>query len=307
MTYPSVSIIIPTLNAGKPLERCLTSIQALNYPQKRVEVVVVDNGSSRKIKKQKAKSKNTIKNLSKAWPFRLKVIRNADNLGFAKAVNQGVSTSRGTYLFITNDDVILEKDCIKNLIEFILAHPEIGVAGGKIYTTGTKKVWHPAPRYNFYTSLFRDAKDANITQEADWIPGSGLCTSKAIWKKLRGFDEGFFFSFEDLDFCVRAKQAGYKIIYYPQAILWHKDGTTVNRPEFAYFKYYEGYKSKFRFLLKHGTLAHVITSFLLQFLIFWPYRIIVLKEKSTRAVFAALVWNIRNLLQTRNMYEKSFK
>lgn len=289
---PSLSIIFPNFDGDKKdIMRLLQSIQDSNYPKGRIEVIIVDNGS-------------TDDSLGIIGNFQL--IRNKTNLGFAKAVNQGVKKSIGEYLFITNNDIVLEKNCLNNLIQFLLKHPNVGIAGGKTYRTATHIVIHPAPRYNFYTGIFKDAKDPEKTQEADWISGSGICCSKALFKKLDGFDEGFFFIYEDLDLCLRAKQKGYKIVYYPKAILWHKDGATINKKEFSFFKYYQGYKGKLRLLIKHASPLQIFTSFMLQIFIFAPYRQIILGEKSFLPLLHALWWNSRRLRETLSLRKKIY-
>ena len=288
--YPIVSIVFPNYNGGRQSLECVASIAKLSYSQNKLEVIVVDNnstdGSVEKILKLKTKN------------LKLKIIRNKKNEGFAKAVNRGVKISSGNYLFITNNDVVLERNCLENLLLFLLDHQDVGVVGAITYDRNKLTILHPAPRYNFYFGVFYDSKDTNTTQEADWIPGSGLCTSRILWEKLGGFDEGFFFTYEDLDFCLRAKKLGYKIIYYPKAILWHSDGATINRPEFVFFKYYQGYSGKLRLLLKHANFLQITSSIFLQIVIFLPYRTLILKEKSAIPFFKSFIWNAMHLRDT---------
>lgn len=301
---PSLSIIFPNLNGNKKdLVQLFQSIQNSNYPKEMIEVILVDNGSKNELL-------NGIKNITSMTRIKkMTIIKNKTNLGFAKAVNQGVNKSVGEYLFITNNDIVLEKNCLNNLIRFLLKQPNVGIVGGKTYRKYTHTIIHPAPHYNFYTGLFHDAKDPQKTQQADWIPGSGFCCSKNLFEKLGGFDEEFFFTYEDFDFCLRAKRKGYQVIYYPKAVLWHRDGATINKKEFAFFKYYQGYRGKLRLLIKHASLLQILTSFLLQFFIFAPYRRLVLGEKSFIPLLHALFWNSMHLSQTltlrKNIYAPS--
>src|SRR4030042_4827442 len=102
MNYPMISIIFPNYNGGQnPLE-CLSSIEKLNYPKSKLETIIVDNHSTdesiTKIKKQYL------------W---VKIIELKKNLGFAGGINKGIKKANGTYLFITNDDILFEKNSLK--------------------------------------------------------------------------------------------------------------------------------------------------------------------------------------------------
>lgn len=288
-SLPSISIIFPNYNGNKiNLTTLLRSIQKSAYPKRKITVILVDNGST----------DNSILFIKKRFPW-VNIIKLDKNYGFAKAVNKGVKKSNSEYLFITNNDVFLEKNCLNNLVEYLLTHPQVGIIGGKTYSKNPPdKILYSAYKYHFYTGRFSMSKDVNKIQEADWIPGAGMCCSKLLWEKLGGFDEDFFFTGEDLDFCLRSKHEGYKILYYPKAILWHSDGATINLPEFAYFKYFESYKSKFRLILKYASILQIISAFILQFAVYLPYKTIILREKSAIPLLKAFLWNIKNIKQT---------
>jgi len=287
--YPSISVVFPNLNGNKQdLYNLLTSLQKSNYPSKQLEFIMVDNGST----------DDSVQYVLKKFP-EVKIIKLENNCGFAKAVNIGIENARSECVFVTNNDVVLEKECLKNLAEYFIAYPKVGVIGPKVYFRNQpKKIASGALKYNFYTGLFSSDQTNKINQKVDWISGCGMFFSKNIWIKLGGFDENFFFIGEDLDFCLRIKYLGFKVTYYPKAVIWHSDGATVNRPELLYLKYFEGYKSKLRVILKHGNPLQILTSFLLQFAVFAPYRTLILQEKSLIPLYNALIWNIKHLRQT---------
>lgn len=297
--YPQVSIIFPNYNGGQQPLDCLTSIRKLNYPKEKIGVIVVDNNS-------KDGSDLAIK---EKFP-EVKLIKNKQNLGFAKAVNLAIKFTSSEYIFVTNNDVIFDKNCFANLVKFAKEHPEVGVTGPVVFPAkkNAKKKGKELPikslQYNLYTGLFKESEKAG---ETDWIAGVGMFFSKELWTKLGGLDEGFFFTFEDLDFCLRVKKSGLEVIHNPEAVIWHKGGSTVNMPHLRYFKYYQSYKSKFRFILKHGNLLQIISVFLLQFAVFTPYRFLILGEKSFVPMVDAFLWNLKNLPQTlavrKTLYE----
>lgn len=283
---PSLSIIFPNWNGNKQdLLLLLNSIKQSNYIKNKLEVVMVDNGST----------DDSVEFVSQRFPW-VKIIKLPKNFGFAKAVNIGIKQSTNEFLFITNNDVRLDKNCLDYLVQFLDNNPWVGVVGGKIYNQKYKKrILSAALSYNFFTGRFTMSKRLNKLQEVDWVAGCGMLCSKALWKKLRGFDEDFFFTGEELDFCLRAQYLGLKNIYYPKAYLWHKGGSTSGRVELFRFKYYEEYKSKLRLIFKHGNFLQMLSAFSLQFFLFTPYRVLILKEGNLMLFIKALIWNLKNL------------
>lgn len=283
---PKLSIIFPNYDGDKTyLKTLLKSIMGSNYTKAKIETVMADNGSTN----------DSVAFVKKSFPW-VKIITLKENMGFAKAVNIGVKKSNGTYIFITNNDIKLEKDCLKNLVKFLLTNPKVGVVGAKVNDYKNRsKISSSALAYSFLTGSFVMSKKTHRTQEADWVIGCSLCTSKKLWQKLGGFDEGFFFTGEELDFCLRVKYAGLKIVYLPKALLWHVGGLTINRPQLQKLKYFEVYKSKFRLIFKHANILQVISALILQFLVFTPYKTLILREKSFTLMIRALIWNFKNL------------
>ena len=114
-----LTIAIVTFNNEDTIRQTLNSIKNSTIPAKRI--IIVDNGST-------DKSIEKIKKIKK-----IKVFKNNKNLGFAKAVNQGIKKSSGKYLLITNNDVVFKKDYLSVLVEYLQKNPKTGMVGGKIY------------------------------------------------------------------------------------------------------------------------------------------------------------------------------
>lgn len=293
-TLPKVSIIFPDYNGGKITTNCLKSIDKLAYPKDKIETIIVNNYP-----------KIDLKSMIKQQYPQVRVITAHKNLGFAKAINLGANLSTGHYLLITNNDVIFAKNSLKRLINFLQNSPHVGIVGPKIYDLQNKnKVIGPPLYYHFYTGTFTLSGNTQKIMIVDWVQGCGFCVSKKLWQLLGGFDEGFFFTGEELDFCLRAKYQGYQTVYYPNAKIWHASGATINQSKMAQFKYYEGYKSKIRIILKHANILQITTALLLQYLIFAPVRRILFREKSLKALMAATAWNIKNLKKTLSVRQK---
>ena len=270
---PTIGIVFPTLNGWEDTKKCLESINKLKFSKDRIKVIVVYNGST----------DGTIQKLQNSKLPKLQVIINNKNLGFAKAVNIGIRKSKGEYILITNNDVIFGSNSVSQSINYLINNPNTGVVGPE----GLK--------YNFWLGRFKRFTKSDKPVEADWIAGHAMLFTKKLWSNLGGFDEQFFFTGEDTDFCLRAKKEGFKSIQVPRAKIIHKDGSTINNPKMAYFKYYEGYKSKFRLILRYGNFLQIISSFCLQIFLYTPYRGFVLKEKSTVPMIKALIWNLKKL------------
>ena len=284
---PTVAIIFPNYNGADLSCKCLNAINNLSYPRDKVEIIVVDNGST----------DGSIHKIKSQFP-NVKLIKNSKNLGFAKAINQAVKTSNCKIIFVTNNDVIIDRNCLFQLTNYLQKHKNVGVVGPKVLLLKKGNIVdHTALKFNFTTGLFQKLI-TNHDQPSDWIEGSGMCFKKDLFNKIGSFDEGFFFTYEDLDFCLRAKKHGYQVICHPQAIITHHAGSTINRESMLYFKYFEGYKSKIRLILKHANVFQMISSLLLQFLIYAPYRKIILREKSTTPLIKATLWNVKNLKKT---------
>lgn len=285
--YPTVSITFPVYNGGKEPIECLNSIVNLNYPKNKIEIVIVDNNSSDgsdKIIKQK-------------FP-QVRLIKMKENVGFAKGVNIGIKHSSGAYIFIGNDDIVFEKNSLKNMIEYMEQHPEVGITGGKIFLKSKpNKIISPGFMMNTWTGKIYPAPLPEIAKEPNWVQGCAMLVPRKVFKKIGLLDEGFSLAyFEDFDYCLRAKKAGFSIRYLPDAIFWHGETTTGNKN--IQRKYYYWYKNKIRFTLKNLSLFHMLSILSIQLLIITPYRFFVLRDGRFIPLIKGLSWNIYHISQT---------
>ncbi|MBI3397213.1 glycosyltransferase, partial [Candidatus Woesebacteria bacterium] len=181
--YPHVSIVIPTRNRHKSLLNTLESISKLNYPKNKTEVIVIDNGST------------TAQSLDyKIQGLNIRTIKNKTNKGFAPALNQGIHKSRGKYVFITNDDVIFDKNCLSELVKCAELNSKVAIVGGKMLFKNTRHMALPGFRVNLWLGYHPyDYKDADKIREMDVATGGCMLLSKQSLLKFGIFDEGFFF------------------------------------------------------------------------------------------------------------------
>lgn len=294
----SVSVIIPVHNGKVDTLQCLKSLRLqrfLNTP----EIILVDNASH-------DGTSDIVKN---KFP-KVKIISLSRNLGFAGGVNEGIKIAKGNYLFVINNDIIFNKHFLQQLITAMEMDEKIGIVGGKIYYQSPKdKILFCGVHFNAWTGTIQKLPRPNKTKQSAWIQGCAMLIKKNVIEKIGLFDPEYFHSFEDADLCLRAKRAGFTIMYYPKAVAWHKEGSTIDTfgPR---KKANELYKAKFRYIFKNCTPLQIISTSIFQFLIIAPIRKFVIKKPyfSFSEMVDGYIYNIkliRDILKIRNNYEDS--
>ncbi|MCX7779138.1 MAG: glycosyltransferase family 2 protein [Patescibacteria group bacterium] len=284
-----LSIIIVNWQTKNFLEKCLKSIQSYgkNYSENiDFETIVIDNNSNDESRKFLSEFK--IQN------SKFKIILNHKNLGFARAVNRGIKLSKGEYILLLNPDTEIKENTFK-ILEFMESHLKIGVCGGKILNSdGTLqnsvrkfpnlvsqifvllKIHHFFRNFKPIRNYFALDFDYSKTQEVDQVMGSFFMVRKKLIEEIGFFDEKFFLWFEEVDFCRRAKKAGWQIYYYPEAEIIHQKATSFsqvspfknqwqfNQSLLYYFKKHHSFFSWFILLLLQpiSLLLSLIVSFL---------------------------------------------
>lgn len=285
MKYPKVSIIFPNFNGGNEPIECLTSIKKLEHPPDNVEVIIIDNNST----------DGSDIEIKKLFPS-VKLIKNKQNVGFARAINQGIKASSGQLILITNDDVVFEKNSLKLSAEYLAHHPDVGIIGGKIYyKNNPKKICSSGFYMNKWTGNIYTSNHPNELKEPDWVQGCAILIRKKTLETVGGLDPNYFLSFDDYDLCLRVKRLGKKVVYLPKVIVHHGESKTVNRDK--PLKFYHWYRSKYRFLIKNMPVTNIVSILSFQILIATPYRAI---KRDGRFIpfLKGIIWNIKNLRQT---------
>jgi GT2 family glycosyltransferase len=238
MSRENLSVIIVTYNSSKYIKKCLNSIFKSDDTLKK-EIIIVDNNSQ----------DNTVKILN-SFRKKIKLIKESNNVGFSKAINSGIATSKYPYILLINPDTILSDSSISKLIKEKEKHG-VEICGGKmikndgsIHGTYVRKPnlligvfdfsnlrkifpnnkWH---KYFYYQDM------GNIMESfrVDAVSGGFMLIEKKIIKSIGPFDEHFFMYLEDIDFCIRAKEHGYSIMYCPSSIIWHEGGGSSNNTD----------------------------------------------------------------------------
>lgn len=162
------------------------------------------------------------------------------NLGYGAGMNYAAREAKGEYILILNADITVDTDTLQKLVDYLEGHKDIGMVGPKlmyhngevqrscrrhfnfldlfIKRTFLRKIWPFKKRYENY--LMEDFNHMS-TQEVDLVTGAFMMMPMEVFQKINGFDERYFLFMEDFDLCRKVQEAGYKVIYYPEAIATH--------------------------------------------------------------------------------------
>jgi GT2 family glycosyltransferase len=240
---PLASVIIPTWNGIEYIEDCLNSLLNQDYPD--FEIIVVDNASS----------DGTPEWVAGRFPT-VTLIRNERNLGFAGAVNAGLRAARGDVLMLFNQDAAARPGWVRAMVLGLAASPDIGIVGCKIYYWDGKTIWHagvifPDPRMQMVHRGDGETDHGQYEQpvDVDAVTGAAIAIRRGVLNAIGLLDEDYFVYFEDIDFCLRAREAGYRVVYLPQAVAQHRVATSLGFGSLQIFERY--HRSRILFLLKH--------------------------------------------------------
>jgi GT2 family glycosyltransferase len=220
------SIIMPVFNGCELTEQCLTHLAAVTTGPT-FEVIVVDNGSTDATGALLAKLGSDVQ-----------IIRNDENRGFAIACNQGARAARGRHLVFLNNDTIPLPGWLSPLVGELDSDGHVGVVGSKLlFPDGS--IQHagvvfdrerPIP-YHPFRGLAASDPAANKRRELNCVTGACMAVRADLFTAVGGFDEGFCNGYEDVDFCLRVRQRGFKVVYQPTSVLYHLESQSPGRKD----------------------------------------------------------------------------
>lgn len=255
----TLSIIIVNWNVKELLRKCLESVYGgAKNASFGLEVIVVDNAST----------DGSAEMVKRKFP-QTALIANKTNQGFAKANNQGISLSKGDFILLLNPDTVILDNALGKSVEFMKKNKDCGVMGCKILNPD--KTLQPSvrrfPKFlpifliflklpkilpnlkainNYLATDFDYAK----TQTANQVMGAFMMIRKEVFERAGLLDEKFFIWFEEVDFCKRVWENGYKVYYTPQAEIIHYGGQSFDQQK-VIKKQLIFFKSAWRYFLKH--------------------------------------------------------
>jgi GT2 family glycosyltransferase len=257
MNGPKLSAVVIAWNGMKFMPDCLRTLQE-DLEGISHEIIVVDNGST----------DGSAEFVTKECPS-VRLIRHSANLGFAKAVNAGMRASSGKYVLLLNQDIRIRRGATGSLLARIESDRSIGVIGPKFVgfdgKTQQSARAFPSMRHVWYDALllsrlFRKHREFGAWRmgwfdhehelEVDQPMGAALLMRREVIDKLGEFDELFPIFFNDVDYCRRVKEAGYKLLYYPDAVIEHYVGGSTRKHPVR--MKWESHRSMYRYLVKYA-------------------------------------------------------
>jgi GT2 family glycosyltransferase len=235
---PSIFILILNWNGKENTIECLESVTKINYPN--YHIVVMDNGSV----------DDSVLVIKKQFP-QVTLIENKANLGFAAGNNVGIDyaiSKKADYILLLNNDTIVDREILLELIAASKLYAEGSILGAKIYYYKERqKIWFAGAEWlpeqaNFQhigIGTIDDDTKKEAIKETDYICGCALLIKSEVVKKIGTLEPNFFLMWEETDWCYRAKRAGYKCLLVPNAKVWHKISSSFaggdKAPHYQYF------------------------------------------------------------------------
>ncbi len=223
-----LDIIIVNWNTCALLRNCLAALRLAENPAWRTWVV--DNAST----------DDSVAMVRAEFP-EVQVQVNTVNVGFARANNQALQATSSEYALLLNSDTCAEPEALHTLLAFMDTHPQAGAVSPQLRRPdGTPQpfAFGGDPRLSYLLRraamrlLFRRYLhnwDNPRTQAVDWVSGACLLVRRAAYAHVGGLDEAFFMYFEDADWCLRLRQAGWQVYYHPAAHILHIGGQSLKR------------------------------------------------------------------------------
>ena len=253
--WPSVSLLILNWNGRALLESCIPPLLHLDYPE--YEVIVADNGST----------DDSVPYVREHFPA-VRIIEIGENLGFSRGMNVGLRrTEAGVVVILNNDVVVPEKAWLRHLVRPLTEDDEIGISGGKLLFPDRQTIQHAGAflteplAYSRHTGHGEiDEGQHDEARDVPYVTGAAMAIARRVLDEIGLFDEQFTpFYYEEVDFCWRARAAGYRVRYVPEAWAIHDESFSLRRA--TRLQYYTYHRNRLRFVLKHYSARHFLESF----------------------------------------------
>jgi GT2 family glycosyltransferase len=251
---PPVTLIIVAWNQLETTLACLESVAGLAY--RPFETILVDNGSAPPLADA----------VGERFP-QVRILRLPDNTGFAGGNNAGLRqalTGPSDHFFLLNNDTELAPDALDHLVAAIETAPDIGLVTAKVYyAADRRRIWSVGNRLNVFLDVTAGGENQidrgqwAQPRDIDFAPFCAVLVRRELLESVGLLDEGFFFYYEDMDYCRRARLAGYRLRLCPDAHVWHAVSASSGGKENPLARYRLA-QSGGRYFRKHGRGARML-------------------------------------------------
>ncbi|AGY76813.2 glycosyltransferase family 2 protein [Clostridium autoethanogenum] len=257
-------------NGHKDTIECVTSLRKINYSN--YKIIIVDNSSS-----------DSSGEILKRKLSHCKIIESKKNLGFAGGNNLGIKyalDNKADYVLLLNNDTLVEANFLNNMINSFNVDNRIGLVGCKImYYPQKNIIWYGGGCIDWFRFIGDhygmkeiDQGQCDREKEIDFMTGCCMLIKREVFEKAGLLSGDYFMYFEDVDFCVKVKNTGYKIWYNPKAIIYHKVGFSSGGEE-SPFSIEWGTRNRFIFMNKYKNNVTMF-NFILSKIFFYSTRFI---------------------------------
>jgi N-acetylglucosaminyl-diphospho-decaprenol L-rhamnosyltransferase len=266
-----LSIIIVSWNVSDLLQKCLQSVLDSPHANTRsMEIIVVDSAST----------DNTVEMLQKCFP-QVKLFTQSENVGYTRGNNIGLEAAQGRCLLLLNPDTEIIGDALVKMVNYLDENPSVGIIGPHtLNSDGTtqssrrrfltrtlaffESTWlQPYAPESLLDYFYVNGEPDNGVFDVDWVQGSALMARREIYDQIGGLDTGYVMYCEEMDWCKRAKDAGWRVVYLGTAQLTHHGGKSTDQAGARRHIYFQ--ESKLRYCRKNfgRGFAFILRLFLL--------------------------------------------
>lgn len=283
---PCVYVIVLNWNRAEDSLECIASLRESTYAN--CQIVVVDNGSS----------DDSVEQIRERGGD-LTLLETGENLGYTGGNNWGIKYAvdqQADYVFVLNNDTFVEAEAISKMVQVAEADEQIGVVTCKILNYPDRDViWFGGSKYDTRYMIARHvgygAKDIgqfDTTCDIPWATGCALFMRRTVIESVGLLYEGFFLTAEDLDICLRVREKGYRIVYLPTAVIWHKEAISSGGQDAPQYIYYQT-RNLILLHTRHASCRmQLVVSHLYALLVFLKRTLQLLKAGKWRSILGVL-------------------
>jgi N-acetylglucosaminyl-diphospho-decaprenol L-rhamnosyltransferase len=279
---PVVSVVVLSYNRPAYLQEALESLCGQSY--EKLEIIVVDNPSpaSAEVARVVGQYENAL------------LIRNKLNQGYAAGMNTGIAAATGQYVHLTEDDIVLDGDCIRKLVEYLNEHAEADLIAPIIYNktertircAGGELTLGGVYRRKIYGEGEQDTGQFPQPFDVKYIDGATMFARKGFWQQFKGFREEYFMYVEAVELCARVGKSGKRMMIVPQAKVYHFEPTqAATTPEIEFHKV----KNFFSLYLLHAPARH-LPEFVCRYAVINTVRTLLGRTGSQPRTFLKALW-----------------